>query len=77
MIEEIFTVKKNHFTSHRQFKNTVEEVSVPLSRSAIKRQVHEWKQRIYSKGETTGYTQQQRHQIRTLKNKKQRACLQK
>lgn len=64
MIEEIFLGLSKTTSQHIE-KNIVEEVGVPLSRSAIKRQLHEWKQRIYSKVETTGYTQQQGHQIRT------------
>lgn len=68
-------IKKNHFTTHRGFKDTVEEVGVPLSRSAIKRQLHEWNR---------GFTARWKPLV-TLSNKdirlehkrKQRACPQK
>lgn len=47
-----------------QVKNTLEEMSVSLLRSTIMRNLHGCKYRVYSKAETTGYTQEQESQIR-------------
>lgn len=69
-------MKKNHFTTHREFKNTVEEVGMLLSRSAIKRQLHEWKHRGFTARLKPLVTLSNKD-IRLEHKRKQRACPQK